>query len=113
MKTPRLLYAAVLLASSAQANADRLADPTRPSREPRAASDGTRQLVRVEAIFRSAERQLAIVNGKVVRAGDHVSGVLIEEILHDGVRYVRDGQVHTARLRPAAISVRQAAESGR
>jgi hypothetical protein len=31
--------------------------------------------VRVEAVLRSKERDLAIVNGKIVRAGDHVGGV--------------------------------------
>ena len=61
----------------------------------------------VEAVLRSKERDLAIVNGKIVRAGDHVSGVQIEAILVDGVRYVRDGQVHVARLQPASIPVRR------
>jgi len=104
---------ALLLALGAPAGADALADPTRPPRAPRGQPVEPRGQVRVEAILRSADRQLAIVNGKVVRAGDRVSGVLIDEILKDGVRYVRDGQIHTALLRPAAIPVRQVAEKDR
>jgi len=105
---PDTCLAVLLLALGAQAAANGLADPTRPPRGP---AVSTRPQVRVEAVLRSADRQVAIVNGKVVRAGDRVAGVLIDEILADGVRYVRDGQIHTARLRPASIEVRQ--ESGR
>ena len=63
--------------------------------------------LRVEAVLRSAERDLAIVNGKIVRAGDRVAGVQVEAILADGIRYVRDGKVHVARLQPTSIAVRR------
>jgi MSHA biogenesis protein MshK len=110
MKPVHLLVAA-LLSTSATANG--LADPTRPSHAPRAANPAATQPVRVEGVFRSAERRLAIVNGKVVRAGDRVAGVQIDEILDDGVRYLRNGKIHTVRLSPASMPVRQATESGR
>ena len=99
--------AALLLTMSAKAAADRLVDPTRPPQAPAPSGDPLHQGVRVEAVLRSAERDLAIVNGKVVRAGDRIGGVQIEAILVDGIRYVRDGKVHVARLQPHSIPVRR------
>jgi MSHA biogenesis protein MshK len=99
--------AAVLLSMSAQAAADGLVDPTRPPQAPGASASTSPETLRVEAVLRSAERDLAIVNGKVVRAGDRVCGVRVEAILADGIRYTRDGQVHIARLQQASIPVRQ------
>jgi MSHA biogenesis protein MshK len=99
--------AALLLTMSAKAAAERLVDPTRPPQAPSSSSDPSYEGVRVEAVLRSADRDLAIVNGKIVRAGDRVAGVQIEAILADGIRYVRDGQVHIARLQPASIPVRR------
>jgi hypothetical protein len=100
--------AAVLLSLSARAAiADRLVDPTRPYN---AKSDSTAEptdSIRLEAILRSGERHLAIINGKVVRAGEHVGPARIDEVFADGVRYTRDGQTHTARLNHTAIPVRQ------
>jgi MSHA biogenesis protein MshK len=101
------LAAALLFSLSAKAAADRLVDPTRPPQAPGPSSSTLPQTLRVEAVLRSADRDLAIVNGKIVRAGDHVNGVQVEAILADGIRYVRDGQVHVARLQPASIPVRR------
>ena len=99
--------AALLLTMSAKAAADRLADPTRPPQATDASASPSHEGVRVEAVLRSKERDLAIVNGKIVRAGDRIGSVQIEAILVDGIRYVRDGQVHVARLQPASIPVRR------
>jgi MSHA biogenesis protein MshK len=99
--------AAVLLTMSAKAAADRLVDPTRPPQAPDNSSRQSEETLRVEAVLRSAERDLAIVNGKIVRAGDRVGGVQVQAILSDGIRYVRDGQVHVARLQPNSIPVRR------
>lgn len=99
--------AALLLSMSAKAAADRLVDPTRPPQAPATNDSTSLQTVRVEAVLRSADRDLAIVNGKIVRAGDRVCGVQVEAILADGIRYVRDGQVHIARMQPTAIQVRR------
>jgi hypothetical protein len=101
------LAAALLLSMSAKAAADRLVDPTRPPQAPGTSDSRSQEAVRVEAVLRSADRDLAIVNGKIVRAGDRVDGVQIEAILADGVRYVRDGQVRVARLPQAAMQVRR------
>ena len=113
MKTLQSCFAVLLLALGAHAAADGLVDPTRRAGAPRGPATEARQTLRVEAVFSSADRRLAIVNGKVVRVGDQVSGVRIDEILDDGVRYVRNGKTHTVRLSPAAMPVRQAAETGR
>lgn len=99
--------AALLLSMSAKAAADRLVDPTRPPQAPEASNSASPETVRVEAVLRSAERDLAIVNGKIVRAGDHVCGARVDAILADGIRYTRDGQVHIARLQQASIPVRR------
>ena len=109
MKAMHHPYLAALLLTtlSAKAAADRLADPTRPPLASDACASPSQDSVRVEAVLRSKERDLAIVNGKIVRAGDRVGSVRIEAILVDGIRYVRDGQVHVARLQPASIPVRR------
>jgi MSHA biogenesis protein MshK len=100
--------AAILLSAAARtASADRLADPTRPASAKADTTAEPTDSIRLEAILRSGERHLAIVNGKVVRAGERIGGALIDEVLADGVRYTRDGQSHTARLNHTAISVRQ------
>ena len=100
--------AAILLSATARtALADRLVDPTRPASAKADTTAEPTDSIRLEAILRSGERHLAIVNGKVVRAGEHIGGALIDEVLADGVRYTRDGQSHTARLTQSAIPVRQ------
>ena len=99
--------ATLLLSMSAKAAAaDRLADPTRPPQARSTTSGPTQDALRVEAVLRSADRHLAIVNGKIVRAGDRIGTAQIEAILEDGVRYVRDGRIHFARLQQAAMQVR-------
>lgn len=114
MKTFLTTACALLLSLlGTQANADGLADPTRPPGATRRTTAEALQPLRVEAVLRSAERRLAIVNGKVVRTGDRVSGVLILEILDDGVRYLRDGRTQTVRLPSAAMQIRQVAEGSR
>jgi hypothetical protein len=101
------LAALLLTTLSAKAAADRLVDPTRPPQARNSSSEPSQDGLRVEAVLRSAERNLAIVNGKIVRAGDRVGGVQIEAILADGISYVRDGKVHVARLQQASIPVRR------
>lgn len=53
---------------------------------------------RVTALFLSGDSRVAVVDGKSVRAGDEVSGVRIEAILDDGVRYRRGSSVLVARI---------------
>jgi MSHA biogenesis protein MshK len=111
MKTLSNPYlATLLLTMTAQsALADRLVDPTRPTNT-RAASPAEKVSaapVRLEAILRSDGVDIAIVNGKVVRAGERVGTTRIDAILPDGIRYTRDGRTHTARLDSKSMQVRR------
>jgi MSHA biogenesis protein MshK len=110
MKTLTNPYlATLLLTMTAQsALADRLVDPTRPANAKAvSSSEKNTDAVRLEAILRSDGAQLAIVNGKVVRAGDRIGATRIDAVLSDGIRYTRDGRSHTARLDSKAMQVRR------
>ena len=113
MRTISNPYLATLLISlSAHAAAtDRLQDPTRPSN----AKEIVRQApqgVRLEAILHSEDRLIAIVNGKIVRAGDRLGDTRIDEISADSIRYTRAGRSEIARLAPKHISVRSNVAQG-
>jgi MSHA biogenesis protein MshK len=100
--------ATVLLSLTAKAAfAERLADPTRPATTRAATRVERTETLRLEAIMRSADGNVAIVNGKVVRVGDRIGSTRIEAIEQDGIRYMRDGQSRTMRLQPRSIPVRQ------
>jgi MSHA biogenesis protein MshK len=109
MKSLSSPYLATLLLSmtAEAAGAERLADPTRPPDARTVSSVPAPDALRVEAVLRSTQRDLAIVNGKLVRAGDRIGSARIEAILPDGVRYVRDGQTHVARLQQSTLQVRR------
>lgn len=108
MKTLTNPYLATLLLTlTAQAAvADRLVDPTRPSNV-KVTAPARVDAFRLEAILNSNGSPVAIVSGKVVRAGDSVGGAHIDEISADGVRYTKDGRSHTARLEPKVMQVRR------
>jgi MSHA biogenesis protein MshK len=100
--------AAALLSMTAIANsAEQLADPTRPADARTVVTATAAQSVKVEAIMNSNGRRLAIVNGKLVRAGDSVGNARIDEILGDGVRFTRDGRSQTAHVSTQMIPVRR------
>lgn len=101
-------YLATLLLSmtAKAAMADRLMDPTQPAHSRPANNGETLEAVRVEAILQSGERRLAIVNGKVVRAGDRVGSIQILEVNSNGVRYSRGGETNIARLTGKPMQVR-------
>jgi hypothetical protein len=60
-------------------------------------------------VFAAGERRSAIVNGRLVRAGDAVGSFSIEEVLADGVRYRHAGTVHELYLPHAAGTVKKPA----
>jgi hypothetical protein len=95
-----------LLASSAHAGD--LRDPMRPAtmRASTIARPAAIVPLKLEAVMSSAHSRLAIVDGKVVRAGDHVSGALITEITADSIRYSRGGKEQTALLPTNKVTVR-------
>ena len=105
--------AAALLSMTAQAaSADRLVDPTRPANARAAIAVPGASAVKVEAIMNSGSNLLAIVNGKVVRAGDTVDGARIDAVMSDGVRYTRAGQTTTAHVGKQGIDVRHNVTAG-
>lgn len=80
--------------------AEGLRDPMRPPLAHSATpARAPAHALRLEAILVEGERRVAIVDGKVVRAGDRVSGVVVSAIHVDSIQYTRDGRTHEARLR--------------
>jgi hypothetical protein len=107
--TATLALALTLVA--AVGSADELRDPTRPARLGPGivmAAPGM-EAVRLEAILSSGDGRRAIVNGKVVRAGESVNGVQIVAIDENTIHYTRAGRGHIATLPTRKISVRGAA----
>lgn len=99
--------ATVLLMMSAQmAHAERLVDPTRPAHA-KGAGTSTSQALRLEAILISNGARVAIVNGKLVRDGDHIGAARIDAILPDGIRYTLAGRSLTAQLRTRSTALRE------
>ena len=85
---------------------DTLVDPTRPvtaSAQVRHAED----VLRVEAILDREGQRIAIVGGKVVRAGDRLSWGQIQEVTATGVRYVADGRIQFMTLDVPKLKVRR------
>ncbi|HEY8539996.1 MAG TPA: hypothetical protein VIL28_14095 [Steroidobacteraceae bacterium] len=104
-------FALGLIAALASANStadDRLVDPTRPpmfkTPEP------TRQsALKLEAVLSSGTTRVAIVNGKLVRAGDRIGAAHITEILAHGIRYTLNGRAHELHLGTYALPVKRPA----
>lgn len=96
-----VLLTLVLMCSGASAE---LPDPTRPFTVT-AAADAAPGL-RLEAVMRSGDKHLAIVNGELVRVGDRIAGTTIAGIGADSVRYVAADGEHVARLSGTALKVR-------
>ena len=98
---------AIALAGAAQAG-NLLVDPTRPASAPESAGAVSESGgVHVQAIVSRAGSRVAIVDGKLVHAGDRIANILIEEVTPEGVRYSQGGQSGFARLQcPKALPVR-------
>jgi len=84
-----------VLACAAQAQTAR--DPMRPPSTAAAARPRGPGALKLEGIISGAVR-VAIVNGQLVREGDEIAGARILEVLHDGVRYSRGGQIQSLSL---------------
>lgn len=84
-----------LLACAAQAQTAR--DPMRPPGTATATRPRGPAVLKLEGIISGSVR-VAIVNGQLVREGDEIAGARILEVLHDGVRYSRGGQVQSLLL---------------
>lgn len=98
-----------LLAMGAAAQAQALRDPTRPVTARETTQSVEVAGLQLEAVMGSGVRRLAIVNGKIVRAGDRVGGALIQEIGSDSIRYTRNGRSQIARIAKDSLRVRESA----
>jgi MSHA biogenesis protein MshK len=91
-----LLLAPLLVATAAPAQTFR--DPMRPpGSAPATARLANSASLNLEGVI-SGTARVAIVNGRLVRAGDEVGGARIIEVLINGVRYSRAGHVQTLLL---------------
>ncbi len=108
MKRPLACLLGLVVAASAPADA--LRDPTRPpSVGPRSAAvEATPVLT---AVLSSGERRSAIVNGRLVHAGQMLGSVQIEAVLEDGVRYRQAGVVREVHLPQAPQTIKKPAAS--
>ena len=87
--------AALLLAGIARAG--ELRDPMRPAGAPAAARPAPVYTLKLEGIIAGVKR-VAIINGRLVRAGDTVNGARVLEVFAHGVRYERAGKIQTLSL---------------
>lgn len=92
-------HAALLVCSVQPALAEGLRDPMQPPIARTAKPHAAPQALRLEAILVDGERRIAVVDGKVVRAGERVGAAVITAIGADRIEYSRDGRTHTATLR--------------
>jgi hypothetical protein len=87
---------ALLLADTVHAQTIR--DPMRPAGStPVSAGPRGPATLKLEGVISGSVR-VAIINGRLVRAGDEIAGAKILEVLHDGVRYSRAGRVQSLLL---------------
>lgn len=107
----RIIALVVLVAAAAAGRvlAGDLRDPMRPAGAPAASRPAPVYSLKLEGVI-AGEKRVAIVNGRLVRAGDTVAGARILEVLAHGVRYERAGKVQTLTLAvtPANTNVRVA-----
>lgn len=102
MRTSSVLLALLTVVAHPRANAadgsPPLADPTRPPASARTdAERPARQPLEVSAVFLRGNRALALVNGRLLGAGERLGSIKIEAVLPDGIRYrtAGDGRLLT------------------
>lgn len=102
LRSSALCLAALVLAGAAHAQAFR--DPMRPPGSAPAKSAVAKvSAFKLEGVISGTVR-VAIVNGRLVRAGDEVAGARIVEVMAGGVRYIRGGREQTLML-PGAVAL--------
>lgn len=86
-----------------------LRDPMRPAGAPTVARPAAVHALKLEGVI-AGQKCVAIVNGRLVRAGDMVAGVRILEVFPNGLRFERGGKIQTLTLAsaPANTNVRVA-----
>lgn len=105
-----ILFGASACLAASSAVAGELFDPMRPANtvDSSAAATASGQ-IRVEAIVSDGERRLAIVNGRLVREGDHVGTAVVESISSGAVRFNRGGHSELISLPTSKLEVRRTA----
>jgi hypothetical protein len=101
--------ALALVAGISYVKAEVLIDPTRPANAPTKSATvtpGVEPASRLTAIFKSGDSRVAVLNGRVVKNGDHIGDIVIQEIATDSVRYTKAGRAEIARLPTQAAVVR-------
>lgn len=90
------------------AAAEGLRDPTRPPQPHAAARAAVRdQIPVVSAIFTRGEERTAIVDGRLVKTGDEVSGGRISAISSERVRWSRKGIIRELQLNAAVTNFKK------
>jgi len=103
-----LLALALVCASAVAADHDGLQDPLRPPGwGQHAASSVDTSRWQLSSTLVSSGRHVAIVNGRTVRAGDHVDGARVLAIRSGRVRLVYRGHHFTIRRDATRVRVRQ------
>lgn len=101
------LLTLALMASQGFGAPEGLVDPTRPSTSAGHSAAASHACgVCVEAIITRQEGSFAVVNGRVVRAGDRLSDISIEEVTPEGVKYLQAGHRGFARLHQEKLDPR-------
>jgi MSHA biogenesis protein MshK len=95
----RILVASLLILAVAKvASAQTFRDPMRPAgAAPAPRRAAAPAALRLEGVINGAQR-VAIVSGRLVRAGDVVNGAQVLEVLGNGVRVSRAGKVQLLTL---------------
>jgi hypothetical protein len=103
-------YALGALASVACGQA--LRDPTRPPQAMHASQSSGDPAPVLSAVLDFGGSRRAIFNGHLVHDGSTVGAYTIDEVLADGVRYRRAGEVHELHLpRPTSSVIKPATET--
>jgi hypothetical protein len=100
----RYLTALMLLLLAVRvAHGGELRDPMRPAGAPTAVRPAPVYSLKLEGVIAGTQR-VAIINGRLVRAGDQNAGARILEVFPTGVRYERAGKIQTLTLSVATAN---------
>jgi hypothetical protein len=102
----RLASLVLLLSTAAVAHSGELRDPTRPATLGRPTVTSLESGVRLEAVLGTGAARRAIVNGRIVRAGERLGSVQITSISDDSIQYVQSGRTQVAKLPTRKVTVR-------
>ncbi len=108
MRNTTLTLALLIASLGAPVAGGDLRDPTRPptAQAVRTVHGPVISEPRVSAIFLSGTRKVAIVNDRLVKVGDTLGDLVIDEITSTGVRYRSAGHLKFAALPSAHEALR-------